>query len=59
MSNTISNLKDIPTHLWLMLLLILLVIGWEIRPDETIKNLLLQVAGALLATLLPAKQKDP
>ena len=49
-----NSLKDIPAHLWLLLLVLLLLAAWELRPDQTIQNLLLQAFGAYLGALVPA-----
>ena len=51
MSNLIVHLKDVPTHVWLMLLFLVLLGGYYIRPDEVTHDLLKADFGALLLSL--------
>jgi hypothetical protein len=59
MSIAIQNLKDIPAHVWLGIVMLILVIVWEIRPDETIKNMLIGVFSAWLTALTTNKKDQP
>ena len=51
MTDLITHLKDVPTHVWLMLLFLVLLCGYYIRPDEVTHDLLKADFGALLLSL--------
>ena len=49
--------KDVPSHIWLLVLTLILGGMWEYRPDAVVQNLLLQAFGATLMALVPQGTK--
>lgn len=54
-----NTLKEIPAHVWLFLLVMILLAGYYIRPDTLTYDLVKISLGALLATLTIKTSQNP
>lgn len=55
----IEALKHIPAWFILLILLVILLVLWEFRPDSTVEQLVTGVSGALLLSLRPSQPQPP
>lgn len=52
-------LKDIPTHVWLIFVCLVLLTAYYIRPDPITQNLVIGFFGALLLALRTGPEQRP
>lgn len=54
-----SFIRDIPTHVWLVMACILLMVAYYIRPDNVTEDLVKSFCGALLLSLRGGNDQRP
>lgn len=54
-----NYLKDIPTHVWLIFICLILLVAYYIRPDPITVQLVNGFFAALLLSLNPRKPEPP
>lgn len=57
--NFLSSVKDIPTHVWLLICFVILLIAYYIRPDPVTVDLVKGFSGALLLSLRTGTDQRP
>lgn len=55
----IIGLRDVPTHVWLLICCLVLLTAYYIRPDPIVQNLVISFFGALLLSLRTGSDQRP
>jgi hypothetical protein len=58
-NSAIASMRDIPTHVWMILVCLALLIAYYIRPDPVTQDLLKSFSGALLLSLRAGVDQRP